>query len=315
MRKVFVCLLLSVFMFSLQAQDKIITTNKDTIFCKIVTLSATQIFYEQTEDAKIAGKSIALDEVAGYFREPQPASVYQPQSNNSIVTERTAIAPTKPWILELSAGGSNMPWLLANIADDEMEDAYQQLKKGIYMNASAHYLLSDLIGVGLQYSLLGSGYKGSNFQVLDPSYPIYIASNSKVRQYINYAGPSVLFQQYLDQQRKLKLTETLSGGVLTYRIEEQFSMDVPSPSYYYTNSYNILASGTTYGGRFGLSAEYFVLPYLSVGVGGSFLYSRLSTLTMEYHSEGNVEESSNQELDNPLKLSRIDYSLVLRFHL
>jgi len=316
MRKIFVCLLLFVFVFSLKAQDKIVTSKNDTIFCKIVTMSTTRMFYEQTEGGKITGRSIALDEVASYSRQAE-TTAKQSQQAHSIITERRHIIPEKRIIFELSVGVSNMPWLLGSVGSSEMNEAYEQLKKGLGVGVSVHNLFTSSIGFGLQYSFFSSGYSGNSFQVIDPTYPIYMVGNIQSRQYINYVGPSVLFQQFLSSNRKLKLSETLSGGMLFYRIEEQFSMAVPfSSSSYTTTGYNVLGNGLTVGGRFGCSVEYLVLPYLSVGVGGNFLYGQLSKMNLEYrNSGGNSESIPNQKLENSLNLSHFDYGLVLKFHL
>jgi len=315
MRKIFVCLFLSVFVFLLKAQDKIVTSKNDTIFCKIVTMNTTRIFYEQTEGTKIAGKSIALDNVASYSRQAETIAK-QTQLNRSEIVERRRTVPEKRIIFELSVGVSNMPWLLGSVGSSEMNEAYEQLKKGLGVGVSVHNLFTSSIGFGLHYSFFSSGYSGNSFQVIDPTYPIYMVGNIQSRQYINYVGPSVLFQQFLDPNHKLKLSETLSVGVLSYRNEEQFSMDIPSSSSYTTSSYNVLGNGLTIGGRLGCSVEYLVLPYLSVGVGGSFLYGQLSTMNLEYRdSGGNSESIPNQKLDNSLNLSRFDYGLVLKFYL
>lgn len=317
MRKIFVCLLLSVFVFLLKAQDQIITSKGDTIFCKIVTMNTSRIFYEQTDGTKITGKSIVLDDVVSYSRQAE-TTAKQSQHSHSTATERRQIVPEKKMIFELSVGEATMPWLLASVGNSEMDEAFEQLKKGITVGVSVHNLLTSSIGVGLQYSFFSSGYSGNSFQVIDPTYPIYMVGNIKSRQYVNYIGPSVLFQQFLDPNHKLKLSETLSGGVFAYRNEEQFSMDVPgsSSSSYTTTSYNVLGTGLSFGGRLGLSLEYFVLPQLSVGVGGNFLYGQLSTMNLEYRdSGGNSESIPNQKLENSLNLSRFDYGLVLKFHL
>lgn len=315
MRKIFVCLFLSVFVFLLKAQDQIITSKGDTIFCKIVTMNTSRIFYEQTDGTKITGKSIVLDNVVSYSRQTETIAK-QTQLNRSEIVERRRTVPEKRIIFELSVGVSNMPWLLGSVGSSEMNEAYEQLKKGLGVGVSVHNLFTSSIGFGLQYSFFSSGYSGNSFQVIDPTYPIYMVGNIQSRQYINYVGPSVLFQQFLDPNHKLKLSETLSVGVLSYRNEEQFSMDIPSSSSYTTSSYNVLGNGLTIGGRLGCSVEYLVLPYLSVGVGGSFLYGQLSTMNLEYRdSGGNSESIPNQKLDNSLNLSRFDYGLVLKFHL
>jgi len=315
MRKICVYLLIFVFLFSLKAQDKIITTKKDTVFCKIVSISPSRIFYEQIESNRIVGKSISLDDVAEYFRKEQATSAIQSTPDNLRVPKRIKLPPAHPWILGVSVGRSRMPWLLSNIDDQNLANNYQKLKNGIHLDASVHYLLTDWIGAGLQYSYFSSKYVGNNIRLIEASYPIYITDNNKVRQYINYIGPSVLFQQYLDQKRKFKLSETLSEGLMFYRNEEQMSLSMPSSTYYYTNNYNVLSTGMSLGSMIGISAEYYLFPYMSVGIGGKFMYSKLSKMSSEMRSAETTQKFNDQKLEYPLNLSRIDYSLVLRFHL
>ena len=256
MRKIFVCLFLSVFVFLLKAQDKIITSKNDTIFCKIVTMNTSRIFYEQTDGNIITGKSIVLDDVVSYSRQKETIAK-QTQLTRSEIVERRQIVPEKSIIFELSVGGATMPWLLGGVGNSEMDEAFGQLKKGLAVGVSVHNLFTSCIGFGFQYSFFGSGYRGDSFQTIDPTYPIYMVGNIKSRQYVNYLGPSVLFQQFLGSNRKLKLSETLLGGLLSYRNEEQFSMAVPSSSSSYTtNAYNVLGNGLTIGRRFGCSVEY-----------------------------------------------------------
>jgi hypothetical protein len=101
------------------------------------------------------------------------------------------------------------------------------------------------------------------------------------------AGLSLFFRQFFDRSRKFSLNETLSGGLLIYRIEEQNSYFVP----YYGGGYlyhfppfqkinqNTFITGNTFGATVGISAEYKVLPYLSVGIGGSFMYGNFGNAT------------------------------------
>lgn len=314
MKKIIACLLLSVLAVSAKSQDKIITSNKDTIHCKIVTIGTTKIFYEQNEGNKIAGKAINLDDVAGYYRDAK--STLSTQNTVYISKQRKQrIAPAHPWVLGVSVGGAYLPWFLDNFPDNEEVD-YEYLKNEFQFSSNIHYLLYNSIGVGIQYSFIGSSRNGDHTQVMNPTYPIYMTGSREERQYINYVGPSVLFQHFIGSKHKFQFSETLSGGWINYRNEEQFSMDVPAGNNYRSNSYNALGVGNTIGGTFGLSAEYYVQPYLSVGIAGSFLYCKLKKLSIDYkNSEGNNQNEPSQELPYALNLSRIDYSLALRFHL
>ena len=314
MKKIIACLLLSVLAFSTKAQDKIITSNKDTINCKIVTIGTTKIFYEQNDGNKIAGKSISLDEVAGYLRDAKSTlntstTIYV----NKQRKERVAVA--HPWVLGVTVGGAHLPWLLDHLTINEKEN-YEYLENEFQFSSNIHYLISNFIGFGIQYSFIGASQNEDRLQVMDLSYPTYMTGRFNDRQYINYLGPSVLFQQFIGSKHKFQLSETLSGGLVNYRNEEQFSMDVPDGNNYLSKSHNSLGTGNTIGGTLGLSAEYYVQPNLSVGIAGSYMYSKLKRITFSYkNSEGSIEEEPTQEIPNALNLSRIDYSLVVKLHL
>ena len=302
------------------AQDKIITTSGDTILCRIVTVANNHIVYEQQADKKqISGKMILLGDVAEYFRAPAK------QSSNEIYVLRP---PEQPWLLSVSVGGAYLPWLLENIEDEYAESSdYKKLDNGFALNASIHYLITQHIGFGVHYSFFTSGYKNNYPTVVEPSYPIYSNSTNRERQYINYAGISVIFRQFLDRNQKISLNETLGGGLLLYRNESQSRIYSPYYSYpsYSIPSYhspfqdisqNILITGNTFGANVGISAEYKILPYMSVGIGGNFMYGKLSEVNVEYKtSMVGSKKSTNVKLENPLKMSRIDYSFVVRFDL
>ena len=230
--------------------------------------------------------------------------------------------PEHPWLLSLSVGGGHMPWLLENVAE-ESADNYKNFNNGFALNATAHYLITNNIGFGVQYSFFTSGIKNSNPTMIN-SFPLYTSSDVLERQYINYAGLSVVFRQFLDNDRKFSLSQTVGGGLLLYRAESQSKIFTYNYSGIYQQYYaqfqyinqNELVTGNTFGATIGISAEYKILPYLSVGIGGSFLYGSLSKINGEYkNSDSGSGKFAGEKLDNPLNLSRIDYSLVLRFQL
>ena len=315
MRKFFFLLLTLSTHWIVSAQDKIITVSGDTILCRIVSISSNHIVYEQQTDKKnISGKLILLSDVAEYFRE----------TDTQLLSEnRSSRTPQKPWLLGLSIGGGHLPWLLENASMESAgNDDYKKLDDGFALNANAHYLITQNIGLGVQYSFFTSGIKNDDFTMIDQTYPIYLNSTNRERQYINYAGISIIFRQFLDRNHKFSLNETLGGGILFYRNESQNSIFLPNSSGYggyggYSDfSQNILMTGNTFGFSGGISADYKVLPFVSVGIGGNFMYGKLTNASGEFkNSYGNSSNFTNEKLNNPLKLSRIDYSFVIRFHL
>lgn len=309
MQKLFFLSLFCVFTVIVSAQDKIITVNQDTINCRIVSIGAEQISYEQkSSNGYMLGRSIPISQVASYFRLPQSDAYYT-----------RSWRPERPWLFRISPGGSWMPWLLEDVEDSP--DSGKKLARGFHLNASGHYLITRFLGVGIQYSFFYSKVN-DEYPINAGSYlPIYTMLNEKEKQYVNYVGPSVIFRHFLDRNKKFQLTETLSGGVIFYRGEGQVSTVLPSTSPYespatYSNySANSLITGRTLGGTFGLSAEYYISPSFSIGIGGDFFFGLLKKVDIEQRNSNNYNETlKNMELDDPLKISRIDYSLSMSFY-
>lgn len=296
---------------ALSAQDRIITTSGDTIVCRIVSVSGNHIVYEHTVGKqRVTGKTIPLENVAEYLRVPVA------QSFNERSVPRM---PEHPWLLSLSVGGAH---LLENVANEAAEnDDYKKLDDGFVLNASVHYLIMQYIGFGIQYSFFTSGIKSNRWTKIN-DFPIYGNDDFRERQYINYIGSSVFFRQFLDNNRKFSLSETLGGGLLFYRDERQSKIFLPD--YYYSDIYgqfrhlsqNGLLTYNGFGATFCISAEYKILPYLSVGIGGNFLYGSLIKAGREYkNSYGNTVKITDVKLEKLVNLSRIDYSFVVRIQL
>ena len=307
MKKLFFLSLFSVLVVVMNAQDKIITINQDTIECHIVSIGAEQISYEQkTANGYMFGKSISIDQVASYFRMPQPD-----------VSRMFSRRPEHPWLFRLNAGGSWMPWLLEDT--EYLPDSGKKIARGFHLNASGHYLLTRFLGVGIQYSFFQS--KANAEYPVDAGgfyLPIYTMLYEKEKQYINYVGASVIFRQFLDKNKKFQLSETLSGGVLFYRAESQASTMFPDSysSAYIEHNSNSLITGQTFGASLGISAEYYLSPFFSIGLGGDFFFGLLKKVDVKQKGSNNYNaDIKNAELDDPLKISRIDYSLSLSFYL
>ncbi len=308
-KTVFLCLF-SIWAVLAHAQDKIITINQDTIQCRIMSIGAGKISYEQeTGKGYMHGQSIPIDQVVSYFR--------MSQSKSTFFSERTK----RPWLFRFNPGGSWMPWLLEDVADES--NYGDKLSKGFHLNASGHYLLTPFVGVGIQYSFFHSKADGE-YPINMSSYPysMYTTLSQKEKQYINYVGPSIIFQQFLDKNKKFKLSETLSTGVIFYRAESQASTMLPgySYSYPYSSSYstyssNTLTTGRTLGATLGISAEYFLSPSISIGLGGDFLLGWFKKVDIKLKdSNKNTTTLNGAELDNSVNISRVDYSLGLSFY-
>jgi hypothetical protein len=316
MNKLLVCFLLFLPVQIVTGQDKIITVQKDTIDCRIVSISPTHIHYEQKKGQYAVGQFMPVEQVLEYFRSPQSQAI-----DPYYRAGKRSPKPPRPWLIGIQAGGSS---LLASSANDEQEmidfgisksqagDYSRQLKHGFHLNGDIHYLITNLVGVGVKYSFFTSSAQVDFKLKIDDYYPVYSTMGVKEKQYINYAGPSILFQQYVDEKHKFQLSEMLSVGYVHYR--DELRMNLPGylvSSGYGNSSLSALVEGHTWGGTAGLSLDYYPLSWLSVGANAGFMYARLTEVDMSDQYDTSTVELSKQEY---VKLSRLDYSISIRLH-
>ncbi len=298
--------------FSTKAQDRIISMNHDTIHCKILSINNDRIRYELTNtDGSVTGKFMNLSQVVEYTRFSQRGNNSKPHKLKTSKPENVA---ANFWCLGLNIGGSTMPWYFDNVqSSSAMPDYYNKLKTGFHINTSAHYMINSFWGVGAEYSFFNTSLSGSIQTQYSPS--LFLMISEKYHQYINYLGPSVLFLQHPDVQRKFILSESLSAGALFIRLEGQSTYPNVDYSGYTDVINNSLLTGTSLSAKLGLTAEYKLYRNVSVGLGGDYIWSLLKKASFESKGSNNTSSSTqNQELTKAMNLSRIDYSFVLRYH-
>jgi len=309
----------------MNGQDRIITIQNDTIHCRIVSISSTNIQYEQRIEGYTIGKFIPIEQVLTYLRRSQQGEI-----NTFEQTGSNAPKPEHRWVIGVYPGGGS---ILASTANDENEmiamgipksqavDYNKKLKQGWSIGSDIHYMFSDYFGLGAKYSLFTSSVqKDFTIQINNMSVsmiPEFACVGMNERMYIHYAGPSVIFRQWLDDNRTFQLTEMLSAGYVHYRDETR--MDPNQYTFlYYPNMYgapvaiyNILGESNTWGANVGLSVEYFPVPWLSVGVNAGFMYARLTKVDISTKETKQTVELDKKDYQS---LARLDYSLGIRFH-
>lgn len=307
----FVVLTLFLFqIFSLKAQDKIITTTHDTILCRIVSMDNERILYE-VKDKKglINGKFINLSQVETYMRSSPTMknSNQQPQRRT-----RPVSVPEHVWNLRLNIGKSNMPWYWDNAQSvNTTQDYYKRLKTGYHINTSAIRMITNNAGIGLDYSFMSSSFNGNVQSQYETS--SYVTSSEKFNQYVHFLGPSFLFQQHIDAKRKFTVSESVSAGAHFLRIEDQNTYPIVNQSGYTENKVNTLLTALSMAAKVGITTEYRVSENVSVGLGGGFTFGSFTKANLEMRELNNSISLKNQKLSNAINMSRIDYSFVVRY--
>jgi len=304
MKKLMIVLLLLLPIPLVSGQDKIITIDNDTILCRIISIAPTSIQYEQKrENQQIVGKFIPAEQVLEYVR-----NVQSPEISPRYRTDKQAPKPLRHWLIGVQLGGAS---LLASSAKDETEmmndgipksqakDYCNQLKQGWSFSGDIHYLLSNYIGLGVKYSFFTSSVNKGFTIKIDEYYPEYFALEINEKQYIQYAGPSVIFQQWLGRNRKFQLRETFSTGFVHYRDELRMF------------GKNALAERNTWGVTTCVSANYHPISWLSIGLNAGFMNAYLTKVDVSTKGGKHTLHFDNE---NYINLSRLDYSLSICFH-
>ena len=287
-------------------QDRIITIQQDTISCRIVSFSSAYIQYEQNVDGNIVGKFIPNEQVLEYLRSSQQVETLL--SGQKFKTLKSG----RRWVIGVYPGRGSM---LASTTNDEKEminmgipksqaqDYCKQNRHGWSISGDIHYFFTGFFGLGAKYSLFASMAQGDFTIKFDDYFPQYLCMEFKEKQYIHYAGPSVMFRQWLDKNRRLQLTETVSAGFVHYRDELRMG--------YVEGLINGLTESNTWGTNAGLSLGYYPVSWLSVGVNAGFMYAFLTKVDI---STKEFKETVKLEKNDYEYLTRLDYSFSIRFH-
>ena len=337
-------ILLLVFTYA-QGQDKIITIQRDTIYCKIVSISLKFMKYEQESynHAK-ATYSIPMEQVREYSlglqpQESLPATITkgQPVKPSPAVSDKKQSVKPSPavsnkkqstesferWRIGLDAGGSYLLKYLAGPTQAMVEKGvspssqadifYKRLRKGMSAGGDIHYMFNPSCGIGVKYSLFYSSTQ-IDYDVNDVNSGVSYPANEKGSFTLHYVGPSFLLRQWLDANHKFRLNEELSLGYVFLRNEEHYDAN----QYLFTNpvtnetQYGILTEGKNFSGFFQLSFEYYPAPWLSFGVNAGITPVVFRSLNVRDNYGVGVKKYLGS--DNYFELSHLDYSLGLRFH-
>ncbi len=219
----------------------------------------------------------------------------------------------KQWRLGLQSGLSYM-WedtsdeesrlINAGANPSEVDDLYNQIRRGYYLSVDAHRLFKDIWGIGIKYSLMASFAEKYVLFELDDNVNV-LHTQITNRRYVNYAGVSFYIQQWFKKAEALYVYSSLSIGYAHYRNE--FETDFSS-SYFKSN---ILTTGNTIGGSFEVGLEYFPLHWISIAMGlGCFLaqFDHVDITRGPYGQEVNLLESDQRNA------SRMDFFVGLRFY-
>ncbi len=296
--------------YGAQAQDKIITLQNDTIYCRIITITNGKIYYEQPAvNGGVVGSSLAIDQSTTYFR-VAPEIAYGKQ------LQERGTQPEKRWRFGFQGGPS---YMLASTTDAEnefvqmgtsaetAEKFYKNLNWGYHFDTDIHFMVRESWGLGIRYSLFSTAAKTPiTIRTYDAINYWYLDMEERI--YVNYIGLSFFLQEkWLNQSHKLRLNQSVSFGYVSYRDEVEFQRNSFIPLR------NGLATGNSVGGNIDVSLEYFPVSWLSIAVNTGYFASWIWKMKMSDGYSKQTVKLKDVDMDNE-NISRLDFSIGLRFY-
>lgn len=329
MKNIFLILFFTATVLTAKSQDKIITLKNDTIDCRIVSANAERIVFEQKiSENRTIGKSIAASEVLQYYR-----SARSDNSINLDFHKDTWEHPENRWLFSLQGGASHSfnkysdfrNLLISNgNSDSEANDYIRKLKNGYFVNPYFHFLVTNFLGIGADYSYYHSEAEGEfivkAWDVSGHNIPFYNTLTQDEKMFVHFAGGSILLLQNLGENKKIRLSENISPGIVFFRDEsrsteyqefwgsnDHYAGQVP----HYYDYANAVSTSKSFGLKGGLSLEYRISPKFSTCITGNIVFSKLHKISIN-SSKYDIE---NQDLEIKINISRLDYGISIRYNL
>ena len=182
------------------------------------------------------------------------------------------------------------------IADQEADRYYREIKLGEQAGASIYYQIDPDVGFGLDYNIFTTKSEVMGFLTTGDGYIKYYGP-FKEKIYTSFLGASFLQRQNINE--KWNLYGKLSVGLAFYRNE---SMMIIVPAL-------ITGNAPAIRGESGLS--YSINPRISVIAGISYLFSTLRKIEV---NDGTNTTAVKLEGDMKENLSRLSVSTGVQFH-
>ena len=281
------------------SQDKIITTQSDTIDCKIIKITKKVIYFDMiTKNIKSSGK-LPLSNVSRYTIESKVSENHETVQKKSVPYQRLRLG---------LGGGFGYVFASSKEAEQELVDMgfskkqaqsyYNRLRLGQLGSADLTYFISPNYGMGAKYKFFETSNSQEGF--LDPQEGNnLIYGNLSEKIYVNFFGVTFHTQQCFANQPKLRLTSTYALGLATYRNETDAIVR------------RFLLTGKSFAADINIGIEYFVRKNISLGMDLSGFYSSIHKLKV---NDGTNSTTMELDKDNYENISRIDLSFGIKIY-
>jgi hypothetical protein len=288
MKKLFILALLIIAANSIYSQDLIVTTDGDSINCKITKVKTDNIYFTFKHKDEIRSTLLPITKIKihqfDYF-----------QTSEVPKDKVVGYANYQHFRIAINGGYSYQTAKIAESVPSDFKNYIKELKSGYHFGGDLTYYFSEPLGFGFKYYLFKS-------------------SNSLDNIYIEDVDGNRTYGKMSDDLTISFIGPTFSTRLLNHDKSNAFLMNISLGYMGYSNDKVIIdnykMTGSTMGLSFDIGYDIGLSENLSLGFQVSFLTGTL----FEYDwNDGTKTETIKLEKGEYESLNRIDFSVGLRF--
>ena len=289
MKRIFALFTFFIFSHILIAQDLIVTTNGESLDCKIEKVDEDKIYFTYYYLGQLKDSSIPRELVKKYKTNSLKTNqgIGYPNVNNELTYPIVRFA--------VNAGPSYRTGSIPKGFSDEVVQYIRKVKTGNHWGGDFNCLISETIGFGLKYNRFRSTDQAENISLPDPEGNI-LTGKIEEDVTISYIGPTIATSFFLEPAQSLFIAN-FSLGMLQYKNKASF-----------IDSY--LLSGNNLGFSFDIGFDKSLTKNLACGIKLAFVGGYLSQLEMQ---KGTEKENLHLPEGYYEDLSHLNLSFGLRF--
>lgn len=282
--------LLTLVSSSAKSQDLIVTTEEDSLNCKITKIRSDFIFFTFKYNNEIRNTLVPRGKVKffrkGYYPIPE---IPNDQLKNLNVDDQD-------FRIGVYGGFSYMTAKLSNNIPASLTDYVNDLRTGYHLGGDLTFFVSENIGVGARYSMFRTANDPVVIYTVDARTGQIIYGLLRDDITMHFFGPTVC-TRVSSANKKTHIISNFSVGYLAYRNEATLIND-------------FTLTGSTAGLMCDIGVDVNIAKNLALGV--VFAY-KLGTLNQYNYQDANQRRTIKLDKDNLESISRIDISLGLRW--
>ncbi|KAA6437006.1 porin family protein [Dyadobacter flavalbus] len=236
----------------IQAQDLIVTSDGDSLNCRITKQNAQFVYFTFAKDGQPGNTLLPASKVSSvkkaFYGSSQLPEGMQPLSGKSY----------SQWQFGIRAGYAYRTAKVSDQVSSQYKDYIKKLKSGFVLGGDLHYFISEPLGFGLKYSF--NKHKHDDGTDLKDDISMHYIAASMLNRYI-LANPksSILlginlgYQSYKDKTVLMGTALDMTGGTAGFGLDAGFTHQ--------------LSAGTAV--HFGLSYTTATLYNINVGQGSN----------------------------------------------